>query len=379
MTESLELRPITFHPDVLARIAPELSMQRHLSLGLRPSLRSFEEFRNVEISDGGLSFASKADIDRRGNNILGSNVLKCGKTMVVTSITGGIVEENISGSRVDDESTESSNRADRLSRFAQVHPVVEVERGRVGAPTDEEMTLSQRLRDCVLHSGLIPKKALDVAVGIRSTDSEGISSILYPDEEENTISSGFKSRRKWSYVLYAKIQVFSRDGPLFEICWNSLIYALKTTQLPRAFVDERTADLKIPVSMRGRSATIRETFDIICDASKFQPLVLNEENVAFASNFAIIDVDPETELPKDEDEMQVDKGGSVLLADIQGEAEEASVFSTISIISSDAGRLKHFKVIGGGSNASMEHLKKSLNLAKLRASDLSAKSSSGDM
>lgn len=327
----------------------------------------------MEVSDGGLSCAAGVDLNLRGNNILGSNVLKCGKTIVVTSITGGVVEENMPAASGEVEISEKASSDDRLSQVGCVYPVVEVERGRVGAPTDEEMTLSQRLYNCVLHSAIIPRKALDVAVGVRSTNSDGVSSTIYPDEEGSPLERNFTPRRKWSYVLYAKIQVFSRDGPLFELCWNSLVYALKNTQLPRAFVDERTADLKIPVTMRGRSAAIRETFDIICDPMRFQRLILNEQNIAFASNFAVIDLDPEAQLPREQEDMQVDSKSSVLLADIQGEAEEASVFSTISAVSDKAGNLKHFKVVGGGTQVSLDMIRDSLKLAKLRASDLSAK------
>ncbi|SCU99511.1 LAME_0G03444g1_1 [Lachancea meyersii CBS 8951] len=375
MAESVEIRPMTFHREVLARIAPDLYMQRHLSLGLRPSLRAFEEFRNVEISDGRLSCASEDSINREGNNILGSNVLKCGKTMVITSITGGVVEENIPVKSEENEIVESYNETDRAANFGQVYPVVEVERGRVGAPTDEEMTLSQRIYNCILHSGLVPKTALDVAVGVRSTDAEGKTTITYSDEQEadGALPTTFKFRRKWTYTLYAKIQVFSRDGPLFELCWNSLLYALANTKIPRAFVDERTTDLKIPISMRGRSAAIRETFDIICDPTSFLPLRLNTSNKAFASNFAVIDLDPEVQLPKDDDDMQDSMPSSVLLADIQGEAEEASVTSTISVVTDGVGNLKHFKAVGGSSKITMDMMRNSIKLAKLRASDLDRK------
>ncbi|CEP64404.1 exosome non-catalytic core subunit RRP43 LALA0_S11e03356g [Lachancea lanzarotensis] len=375
MSEPVELRPVTFHPEVLARIAPDLYMQRHLSLGLRPSLRAFEEFRNVEISDGRLSCASEDSINVVGNNILGSNVLKCGKTMVITSITGGIVEDVVPAKSVDNDFSEPSERTNRVSQFGRVYPVVEVERGRVGAPTDEEMTLSQRLYNCILHSGLIPKRALDVSVGIRSTNSEGESSVVYPDEEDssNAVDTPFRSKRKWSYTLYAKIQVFSRDGPLFELCWNSLLYALASTKLPRAFVDERTTDLKIPISMRGRSAVIRETFEIICDPTKYLPLSLDAANKAFASNFGVLEIDPEAQLPKDDDDMQEDVPGSVLLADVQGESEEASVSSTISVVTNADGNIKHFRAVGGTSKITIEMIQQSIKLAKLRALDLKAK------
>lgn len=376
MASSIEIHPITFPPEVLARIAPDLSIQRHLSLGVRPCLRQFEEFRTIEISDGGLSRSTDLFHNSEENNILGSNVLRSGKTIVITSITGGFVEELLPVHGIDEGEEELRNMTmqhDRISQFGAVYPVVEVERGRMGAPTDEEMNLSQKIYNCILGSGVIPKSSLNVSVGRRTTNPDKSVSITYPDEEGPELDQQFLPKRKWSYVLYAKIQVFSRDGPLFELCWNSLIYALKNTKLPRAFVDEKTTDLKIPVRVRGRSAAIRETYDIICDSHKSIPLVLNSKNVGFASNFGVIDLDPEARLPEKEDEMQVDQEDSILLADLQGEAEESSVLSTLSIISDEKGNLKHLGIIGGGSKVTTETIRRSILLSSKRSEDLSTK------
>lgn len=72
--DTIEVHPITFPPDVLARISPELSLQRHLSLGIRPCLRKYEEFREVAIENNTLSrYVDTENVDAK-NNILGSNV-----------------------------------------------------------------------------------------------------------------------------------------------------------------------------------------------------------------------------------------------------------------------------------------------------------------
>lgn len=55
-----------------------------------------------------------------------------------------------------------------VANYASIYPVVEVERGRVGACTDEEMTISQKLYDSVLHSRILTKQALKVKAGVRS-------------------------------------------------------------------------------------------------------------------------------------------------------------------------------------------------------------------
>ncbi|CCC68935.1 hypothetical protein NCAS_0B08510 [Naumovozyma castellii] len=393
--ETIEVHPITFPPEVLARISPELSLQRHLALGFRPSLRAFDEFRDVQINEDSLSHFNGTDEMKldTSNNILGSNVLKSGKTFVITSITGGIVEDTSSSINEDDigeeELREMVNSNDKLSEFATVYPVVEVERGRAGACTDEEMTISQKLHDCLLHSRLISKRALKVKAGVRLTDNEGKTEILYPDEivanekesEEESAYAQIAPKKKWSYVLYAKIVVFSRTGPVFDLCWNSLIYALQSTRLPRAFIDERATDLRMTVRTKGRSTTIRETYDLMCDPEKSLDLNINKSNIAYASNFGIIDLDPEAALEQsenedDEDEdtnMDVDEVKSVFLADLDTEAEETSIRSTISIINDKNGKFKHISLVGGGSKITPDMIKKALILSKERSTDLASK------
>ncbi|CCF59056.1 hypothetical protein KAFR_0G00230 [Kazachstania africana CBS 2517] len=373
--ETVEVQPITLQPEVLARISPELSFQRHLSLGFRPSLRGFEEFRDVELEKDSLSrYSTHSD-----NNVIGSSVVRSGDMFCITKITGGIIED-FEVNADDDFLTKAlgENSKNDISRYASVHPVVEVERGRMGACTDEEMTVSQKLYDGVLHSRLIPKKSLAVNPGIRTTDENGEIRVIYPDEqskEDNILTRDFQSNKKWSYVLYAKIQVFSRTGPVFDLCWNSLIYAIRSVKLPRAFIDERAVDLKMTVRTKGRSATIKETYDILCDPEMCSPLELNEENISFASNYGITDIDFEASLDVDEEDenMEVMEPKTVLIADIDTESEETSIKSIISIIGNERGNLKHVSVIGGGSKVTPDMIKRALLLSKERAKDLSTK------
>lgn len=386
ISETVEVNPITFPPSVLARISPELSLQRHLSLGIRPCLRLFDEFRDVNINEGTLSRystngeSSEHVSEDTKNTVLGSNVLKCGNTFVITSITGGIVEENIPVEEEDvgeEDLLKIGEKRDEICKYASVYPQVEVERGRIGAPTDEEMTISQKLHDCVLHSGIVSKSALNVKCGVRTTDSKGDTKVLYPDEANESQALQFNPQRKWSYVLYAKIVVFSRTGPVFDLCWNSLVYALKNTRLPRAFVDERATDMKMTVRTRGRSATIRETYDILCDPIKSIPLEINESQIGYASNYGIIDLDPEVKVQLDDESNNVDenmdKPESVLLADLDTEAEETCIHSTISVIGDSKGTLNNVTIVGGGSKVTPEMIKRALNLAKARAENLESK------
>ncbi|QEU60178.1 Rrp43 [Kluyveromyces lactis] len=378
MTERIDIHPIVFPPEVLARISPDISLQRHLSLETRPCSRGFEEFRDVAINDGNISRYSTNCQNATTNNIIGSSLLRSGKTFVITSITGGIIEETLPANNTEDVGEEElmklSDDTDRLSENATIYPVVEVQRGRVGGPTDEEMITSEKLYKTLLHSGILKKTALAVSCGIRRTEEDGSVTTIYSDElldEEKKINEA--NNRKWSYVLYAKIQVFSRNGPIFDLCWNSLISALKTVQLPRAFLDERAADLKIAIRTRGRSMTIRETYDILCDPHKSLPLKLNEGELCYGSNYGIIDIEPLAQLAKIDEEMDVDKPTSVLLADIETEAEESSILSTLSLTTNKNGQFKAATIIGGDSKITPEMIKRCIFLSKQRSKDIESK------
>lgn len=369
-----EFKPMSFPPAVIARISPELSLQRHLAIGIRPNLRKFEEFRNIEVGDGGLSRYSNDKV--KNSSVLGSSVLKSGNTTVICTITGGILEEDLPAHEINDDAAavnavfakdkqnDTTPEKNALEDYTSVYPVVEVERGRVGAPTDEEMILSQKLYENVLHSRILKKEALKVKVGLRSVDSDGNVEIYYKeDDKENDFDLGPK--RTWSYVLYAKIKVFSRSGPLFDLVWDALISALKNTKLPKAHIDESAADIKIPVKIRGNYGTIREQYQIICDAQANDPLKLDTEAIGFSSNFGVIDIDEESaETVENEDKMDLD-AKSVLLTDIEGEEEEISAKKTISVVVDKTGKnLNSLTIIG---DVSKDQLRRSIELAKVRS------------
>lgn len=248
---STQAKQMVFPPDVLARIAPDISLQRHLSVGLRPSLRGFTEFRPLEISKGGLNDIGKS-------NVLGLSVVKSGDTRVICGITVGIVEEG-SVDKLLSSSTSSSPSS--LQDYSSIYPVVEIARGRSGAPTDEEMILSQKLYESVLHNKIIEKDSLKITVGTKVDDE-----IFYPtgnDDEDDLL----RPKKNWSYVLYAHIKVFSRSGPLFDICYSALLGALQDCKLPRAFIDDKATDIKIPVRSRGNFGHLRESYNLILDSN----------------------------------------------------------------------------------------------------------------
>lgn len=402
MTETISVHPVSFPPEVLARISPDLTLQRHLSLGIRPSLRKFDEFRDVQINEETLSRYSEQcqfDANDTSNGILGSNVLKSGNTMVITTITGGIIEDAYNNEFGDLDIGEQEllhledAPADSLSNYTSIYPVVEVERGRVGACTDEEMTISQKLYQSLLYSRVLPKSSLKVKPGVRSTDENGISTITYPDGNVNDdeMSNVVQIKKKWSYVLYAKITVFGRTGPVFDLCWNSLIYALQSTKLPMTFIDEKATDLRVSIRTKGRSTTVKETYEIFADPKRYSDLVIKKERIAYSTNFGIIELNPEEQILNGEEssensatpdgtdatdvEMDVvrPEPETVLLADIDTEAEEATINSTVNILTDEQGKMCHFSINGGGAIITPELIRNCLTLANERSSDLSRK------
>ncbi|GMM56671.1 exosome non-catalytic core subunit [Maudiozyma humilis] len=388
---TVEVHPVSFPPEILARISPELSLQRHLSLGFRPSLRGFEEFRDVSVDVGTLSryhqLQDPSSTKEVGtdNHVLGSCVLREGDVYVVTKITGGIIEDvTMSNEDIDEEEDaellELTEDHSDITKYTSVYPVVEVERGRMGACTDEEMITSQKLFDTLQHAKILPKSSLKVKPGVRITNDDGTVEIIYPDSaNSDEVMSSFKINKKWSYVLYARIEVFGRTGPVFDLCWNSLMYALKSVQLPKAFIDERATDLKMTVRTRGRNAIIRETYNLLCDPNDSTPIRLAEKNISFASTYGLIDLDPEADIANleedaDGDEAMVDEEvKTVLLADIEGEAEESSIKSNITIVSNADGRFKRLSIVGGGAKITPALLAKSIALSKQRTADLAGK------
>ncbi|CAB4253296.1 similar to Saccharomyces cerevisiae YCR035C RRP43 Exosome non-catalytic core component [Maudiozyma barnettii] len=389
---TVEVHPVSFPTDILARISPDLSLQRHLSLGFRPSSRGFEEFRDVIINTGDLTHNTQSDDSavktpsNDGKQVLGSCVLKQGDVFVITQITGGIIEDitlstNDMEMEEDTELLEITEEHSDITKYSSVYPVVEINRGRMGACTDEEMTTSQRLYDSLLHSHILTQNALRVEPGVRITNEDDSVNIIYPDSEKNKeITSLLKPKKKWSYVLYAKIEVFGRTGPVYDMCWNSLMAALQSVKLPRTFIDERATDLKMTVRARGRNAVVMETYNLLCDPNESTNLQLRENCISYASSYGAINLDPEADIANLEETDDVDapmdeelETKTVLLADIDGEAEETCIKSTISITACPNGRFKQFSVVGGGAKITKELLMRSITLSKQRSSDISLK------
>ncbi|CAK7901460.1 exosome complex component Rrp43p [[Candida] anglica] len=345
----LGFRQMAFPPDVLARIAPDVSLQRHLAIGLRPSLRGFNEFKPVEISEGGLNASGQ-------NTVAGSAIVKSGDTRVVCGITLGVVEENTVDQLLENEATNQETDGS-LSNYTSVYPVVEIARGRSGAPTDEEMILSQKLYETILHNRLVHQDDLKIIVGT-SVDGE----VIYPDSSSPLLDSDLgelisKPKKNWSYVLYAHIKVFSRAGPLFDLCYSALVNALQNTRLPRAFVDDKATDIKIPVRSRGNFGHLKESYNLLLDQTISASLPVHGR--LSSSSFGVVSYEAEDS----------NEPVSILLADLEGEAEESCAESKINVIASNDGELRHVSIVGGGALITKQVLKDALDISRMRGSN----------
>lgn len=339
-----------FPPEVLARIAPDVSLQRHLALGIRPCLREFNEFRPIESSPGLLNNLGE-------NSVVGLATVKNGNTHVFCGITLGINEVN-----VPDELLSDGNDA---ANYLSVYPVVEIARGRNGAPSDEEMILSQRLYNHVLHLRIIPQAALEIVPGYQITDEEsGSASIVYPDTEQAEMQELLElstvniSKKKFKFLLYAHIKVFSRSGPLYDVAHQALMVALQNVQLPRIYMADSgiDANVRVPVRSRGNFGHLAQTnskFHIDASPQLVRPLSLAETEVGVATGFGIIDTDTST----------------VLLTDLEGEAEEFCAESKLTVVSTGA-KLKEVSLVGGGANVTLDTLRQAMSIARARAESI---------
>lgn len=341
-------RQAVFPPDVLARIAPDVSLQRHLALGLRPSLRGIDEFRPMLNSPGNLN-------NLGSNSVVGLSTVKCGDTHLFCGVTIGINEMNMP-----DELLTTDNQ----KQYTSVYPVVEIARGRLGAPSDEEMMISQKLYNYVLHLRLLPLQSLEITPGYQITDEAlGNVSIVYPDDAslalEDLLSLNTTvnvTKKRFKYVLYAHLKVFSRSGPLFDVAHYALMSALKNVKLPRVYMADSGIDpnVRVPVRSRGNFGHLDQSANLFCiDANNLiaTPLTLNSAEAGVSSSFGLIDLD---------------SSETVLLADLEGEAEEYCAESKISIVAS-GDKLKHVSIAGGGANVTLDTFRKAASISKARA------------
>lgn len=329
-----------FPPEVLARISPELTLQRHLAHGLRPLLREFDEFK--------ATLAQKGNLNGVGASVVGLSIVRTGLSYIFCGVTVGINEIN-----------DTDNEQEL---YLSVYPVVEIARGRIGAPLDEEMILSQKLYNHIYHLRLLQTLLLDIVPGYELPEETG-STIFYPDTTEDSDLAAANttvnvSRRKLRYVLYAHLKVFSRDGPLFDSCQRALLEALQDVKLPRVYVADSGVDpnVRVPVRLRGNFGHLNLSLGNYCldqNPEIAQPLRPNSENIGVSSSFGVAELADES-------------SQLALLADLEGEAEENVCESKINVVATKD-KLTHVSIAAGGANVTLDVIKEAIRLSHERA------------
>ncbi|EER32565.1 hypothetical protein CTRG_04236 [Candida tropicalis MYA-3404] len=337
-----ELKQVSFPPEVLARIAPDVSLQRHLSIGIRPNLRNFTEFKPIEVS-------TTTQFQDNNDNVFGSSIIKSGSTTIINTITLGITE----------------NFYNKQPEYSTVYPCVEILRGRSGAPTDEEMILSQDLFDTIRHNRIITSDSLKIenlGISVKDEQNDNQEVIYYPDlnpEQWQYINLTSHHNKAYSFVLLSNIKVYSQStstNSLFDLCYLSILESLKSLKLPRCYVSE---SFTTKVSMKSRRSNTRglvntnkANLNIDLNEALYDKLSLNLKDGAIASNFGVI---------ANEDKV-------ILLSDLEGEAEETSVVSRLSIVNNNE-TINKISLINGDPNSeiTLEILKEAIEISKRRS------------
>lgn len=337
-----------FPPQVLSRIAPDILLQRHLAEGIRPSLREFDQFRSFDSTPGTFN-------DLGTNSVIGLATVRNGDAFAFCGITLGVVETSKSPEFFESDKEEQE--------FASIFPVVEITRGRTGAPTDEEMILSQTLYDTIFHLKLIPLLLLLVSPGYQISEEDSKLTILYSEDIDGNEDSDFIQRlnltkKNFRYVLYAHIKVFSRSGPLFDLIHYATVEALKNVLLPRLYLADSGIDpnVRIPVRSRGNFGHLTQAEDRFFVDNRKElalPLVLSLKK-PISSSFGVVEYE------------NSHASQTILLADVEGEAEEHCAESRINVIACGE-KLTHVSVIGGGANVSLDTIQAAFNQASHRS------------
>lgn len=288
---------ISFKPEILERIVPDISLERHLKVGIRSNQRKFDEFKNIE------------QLSTNSTNILTTSYVKNGNTLVICNITYGINEFN-----------------QPIDKFTSVYPTVNISRGRSGAPTDEEMILSQKLYESILHNKILPLESLVFK-----------PKVIIDDKLED-----LDTNKLFKFNLFVNFKILDRSGPLFDICHFTLLSGLKNVKLPVIYLNDNFNKLKVD------NLLVHATADLL-------PLLLNLSNDYVSSNFGLYNLDSK----------------NIVISDIENESEEVNIITKANVIS-DGENFKEFTLINAGLlNIKKDEIKYLLSLSRQRAKNVS--------
>lgn len=373
--ENVQLKAVSFTPSDLALIAPDITLSKYIEAGYRPSLRRFNEFKPVLISSAGISrYDSELN---EFSSVIGSSSVKCGGTTTICTISAGLVEDDfevvndyrmrldadiiVGDKEKDEEEIENVLGGDLINKNGCVYPVVEIAKGLSGPPGEEEIELGEKLYESILHSGLIDREELKVDIGLKSIDDKGEEIILRGEDVGNV-------KKNFSFVLYGKIQIFGKAGPVFDQCYASLVKALKETKLPDVYLNERESNLRTRSGKRNANINI-QSYDLVCDPVKCRNLRLRTDRICYSSTFGIVDID-NTDVDGDAGMRDNEGSNGILLADLEGEAED-NISKRINALSNGKGQFASITIErGDGSKITPEIIKEALRLSQIRAADM---------
>ncbi|KAF8243973.1 hypothetical protein K440DRAFT_28673 [Wilcoxina mikolae CBS 423.85] len=236
---------LSFPAQTFQKLSPNSYLLRHLQAKepTRPSARAPEAFRSPTLHTNALSHAH------------GSAVVRTGDIAVVCGVRGEILGlirgEGRTRGRVVVERNDrvgTSGEDEEIKTHALLVPNLELGTGcsrdyHPGPPSDSAQSVAERLR-----SLLIETTALIPASTLRIQDSEG------------------ETKAYW--VLYIDVVCISLDGNILDTAWASIVAALRSTRLPKAFWD---ADKE----------------QVLCDPDQMTYRPLEMRSLAFTASFCV--------------------------------------------------------------------------------------------
>lgn len=318
------MEPITYPSEVFSRLVPDLYLHRHLNQGLRPATnRSFTQHRKLNHFLGGLKKPVGSD-EKSASLVWGSSLIQADGMSIVCGITGSVSEEE-GGIFVNVEVLRGANGSSAAMG---------------GPPSDEEQVVSRKTTD-LLKKGIFSNEDNKHFFELKNFLKEG-------QQDEAVFDAGQHQKR--FLCLQANVTVLSRNGPVQDYVWAAVLAALKDTEIPLMEIDEDTGRITL--------------------TNDFTTIPVDDLNIHSSRSFGFIKPKPEADAYEDDDEMDTtEDAASVMLADVQGEVEQAATSSTregsrLQIVRGRGDKLIGFSFVGKGTGVGLNEIKNALDLSK---------------
>lgn len=208
-----------------------------------------------------------------------------------------------------------------------------------GPPSDEEQCVSRKTTD-LLKKGIFNSGENKTFFELKNFLKEG-------QEDEAVFDAGQHQKRY--LCLHANVTVLSRNGPVQDYVWAAVLAALKDTKIPLMDIDEDT----------GRLTLTSETKEI----------PVEDLDIHSSRSFGFIKPKPEADAYEDDEMDTSEDASSVLLADVQGEVEQAATSSTregsrLQIVRGRDDKLIGFSFVGKGSGVGLSEIQTALDLSR---------------